>query len=147
MTNRTQPALIKLGDTDLTVADPAEDIRGHTVVDQQGEDIGHVDGLMIDEDERKVRFLQVAAGGFLGIGEKTFLIPVDAISRIEDDQVRVDQTRERIVGGPSYDPDLVKQPDYFENSYGYYGYVPFWGAGYAYPGMAGLVTAGRRTPL
>jgi sporulation protein YlmC with PRC-barrel domain len=143
MTDQKHPTLIKLGDTELTVANPAEDIRGHTVVDQSGEDIGTVDGLMIDDAERKVRFLHVAAGGFLGIGEKTFLIPVDAISRIEDDQVRVDQTRERITGGPSYNPDLAKQEDYWENSYGYYGYVPFWGAGYAYPGMAGLA-AGRR---
>ncbi len=135
--------MTKLGDAELTVADPAEDIRGHTVIDQAGKDIGTVDGLMIDDAERKVRFLQVAAGGFLGIGEKTFLIPVDAISGITDDKVRVDQTRERIVGGPAYDPDLAKQADSFESSYGYYGYAPFWGAGYAYPGMAGL-TAGRR---
>ncbi|MBA2469299.1 MAG: PRC-barrel domain-containing protein, partial [Chloroflexia bacterium] len=123
MTNRTQPALVKLGDTDLTVADAAEDIRGHTVVDQQGEDIGTVEGLMIDEDERKVRFLRVAAGGFLGIGEKTFLIPVDAVSRIEGDQVHVDRTRDHITGGPSYDPDLAEQTDIWESSYGYYGYT------------------------
>jgi len=146
MTDRKQPTLIKLGDTDLTVADVAEDLRGHTVVDQQGEDIGHVEGLMIDEDERKVRFLQVTAGGFLGIGEKTFLIPVDAISRIDGDHVHVDRTREHITGGPSYDPGLAEQADYWETSYGYYGYTPFWGAGYAYPGMAGLA-AGTRPPL
>lgn len=145
MTDQKHPTLTKLGDTDLTVADAAEDIRGHTVIDQSGEDIGTVDGLMIDDAERKVRFLHVAAGGFLGIGEKTFLIPVDAISSIEDEQVRVDQTRERIVSGPAYDPDIATQPNSFEDSYGYYGYMPFWGAGYAYPGMAGL-TAGRRRP-
>lgn len=146
MSERTQSRPIKLGDTELTVADPAEDIRGHTVVDQAGEEIGTVDGLMIDDDERKVRFLHVAAGGFLGIGEKTFLIPVDAIARIDDDQVRVDQTRDRIVGGPTYDPALAEQPDYWENSYGYYGYAPYWGAGYAYPGIVGLAP-GTRRPL
>lgn len=143
MNDQKIPTLTKLGDTELTVADPAEDIRGHTVIDQAGEDIGTVDGLMIDDAERKVRFLQVAAGGFLGIGEKTFLIPVDAIVRIDGEQVRVDQTRERIVGGPAYEPDLAEQASALESSYGYYGYAPFWGAGYAYPGVAGL-TAGRR---
>jgi len=145
MNDRKQPILVKLGDTDLTVADPAEDIRGHTVIDQAGEEIGTVDGLLIDDKERKVRFLQVAAGGFLGIGERTFLIPVDAVSGITDDRVQVDQTRDRVVGGPTYDPDLAELPDdYYASTYGYYGYAPFWGAGYAYPGMAGF--AARRTP-
>lgn len=146
MTDQTQPTLVKLGDTDLIIADPAEDIRGHTVIDRSGEDIGSVDGLLVDDEERKVRFLQVAAGGFLGIGETTFLIPVDAVSSIEDDKVRVDQTRDRIVGGPPYDPELAELPEnYYADTYGYYGYLPFWGAGYAYPGMAGLA-AGRTPP-
>lgn len=143
MADQKHPVLTRLGDTEFTVADPSEDIRGHSVIDQSGEDIGTVDGLLIDDAEHKVRFLHVAAGGFLGIGEKTFLIPVDAISSIEDDQVRVDQRRERIVGGPVYDPDLAEQPNSFEDSYGYYGYMPFWGAGYAYPGLA----ASRRRPV
>src|SRR5215208_8048774 len=98
MATRTQAPLVKLGDSDLTIANPSEDIRGFKVVDQQGEKIGHVDGLMIDSDERKVRFMEVAAGGFLGMGEKTFLVPVDAISRIEDDQVYVSRTREHLAG-------------------------------------------------
>ncbi len=143
MTERKQPTLIKLGDSDLTVADPAEDIRGHTVIDQDGEDIGTVDGLLIDDEERKVRFLQVAAGGFLGIGERTFLIPVDAVSGIADERVRVDQTRERIVGGPAYDPELTELPDdYYADTYGYFGYTPYWGAGYANPYITGF-GAGR----
>ena len=133
---RTQThRLVKLGDTDLTVSDPREDIRGRTVIDQAGEKIGKVEGLMIDERESKVRFLQIGAGGFLGLGEDTFLIPVDAITNIDDDNVSVDQTRERIAGGPTYDPALAADDDssFWDTAYGYYGYTPFWAAGYAYP--------------
>jgi sporulation protein YlmC with PRC-barrel domain len=126
-------SIIELGDTDLSVARSDDDIRGRDVVDKSGEEIGKVDGLMIDERESKVRFLQVAAGGFLGIGEHTFLIPVDAVTRVDEEQVQVDQTRDRIVGGPKYDPDLVQAPDYWDGVYGYYGYTPYWGAGYVYP--------------
>lgn len=125
--------IVKLGDTDQTVADPAEDIRGRDVIDRDGEDIGKVDALMIDEGEGKVRFLQVKGGGFLGIGDQTVLIPVDAITRIEEDRVHVDQTRERVAGGPRYDPDLAQERTYWEEAAGYYGYGPYWGAGYAYP--------------
>lgn len=125
--------LVRLGDTDQTVADPSEDIRGRDVIDRDGEDIGKVDALMIDEEEGKVRFLQVKGGGFLGIGDQTVMIPVDAITRIENDRVHVDQTQEHIAGGPTYDPALAEQPAYWENASSHYGYGPYWGAGYAYP--------------
>lgn len=130
----TQSTLHKLSDTNLTVADPAEDIRGLKVVDRQGDEIGHVDDLLIDDRETKVRFLRIASGGFLGLGETKFLVPVDAITRVRDDTVFVDQTREHVAGGPHYDPDLADQ-DYYGNIYGYYGYAPYWGAGYIYPGF------------
>lgn len=134
MATNQRSNLVKLGDTDLTVGDPSEDVRGRKVIDKSGEEIGEVDGLMLDEDEAKVRFLHVAAGGFLGIGEKTFLIPIDAITKIDGDHVHVDQTREHIVEGPEYDPALVEEEGFWERSYGHYGYTPFWSAGYAYPG-------------
>lgn len=125
--------LVRLGESEHTVADPAEDIRGRDVIDRDGEDIGKVDALMIDEHDAKVRFLQVKGGGFLGIGDETVMIPVDAITRIEDDKVHVDQTRQHVAGSPPYDPELAEQRTYWEDSAGYYGYGPYWGAGYAYP--------------
>ncbi len=125
--------LVKLGDTNLTVASSEEDIRGRTVVDRNGEEIGHIDALLMDDHESKVRFLQVASGGFLGIGEQTFLLPVDAITRVTRDQVVVDQTREQVAQAPVYDPNLVYDRDYYGELYGYYGYAPYWGPDYAYP--------------
>ncbi|MBC7275516.1 PRC-barrel domain-containing protein [Nocardioides sp.] len=125
-------ALVDLDDTDLTVASIADDVRGFSVMDSNGDDVGDVDGLLIDEDERRVRFLKVGSGGFLGIGKEKRLIPVDAITDIEGDRVKVNTTREHIAGSPDYDPDLVEQstyPDY----YGYYGVAPYWAPGYIYP--------------
>ncbi len=137
MTHTTQgphERLVKLGDSDLTVRDPAEDIRGRTVKDRNGKDIGKVDGLMIDRDEQKVRYLQVEAGGFLGLGERHFLIPVDAITRISGDDVHINETQERVIGAPGYDPKLGPEPAYWGTLGSYYGYMPFWGMGYGgYP--------------
>lgn len=126
--------LVKLSDIDQTVADREEDIRNRHVKDRNGEDIGKVDELMIDSDEHKVRFLDVASGGFLGIGQEETFIPVDAITAIDAEEVHIDQTREHVAGAPAYDPDLVDQAPYYESVYGYYGYTPFWGPGYVYPG-------------
>ncbi len=124
-------ALVKLTDADLTVADPSQDIRDRKVIDQHGEELGHVSGLFIDQGERKVQMLQVAAGGFLGLGERHFLIPVEAISKITPEQVHISQTRERVVSSPAYDPNLEKitSREFLEPFYGYYGYAPSWSRG------------------
>ena len=132
----TNALLLRLNDTQLTVADPAQDVRGLQVVDNNDQPIGHVEDLLIDDTEKKVRFLLIGAGGFLGMGEKRFLIPVDAIAKISNDSVRVDRTRDHVAAGPHYDPQLEDeslQQDHFSSVYGYYGFIPFWGFGYAYP--------------
>jgi sporulation protein YlmC with PRC-barrel domain len=129
----TKAALVKLSDTNLTLANRAEDIRGRDVLDTAGEEIGKVDDLLIDELEKKVRFLQVSSGGFLGLGATKFLIPVDAIMRMTEDAVYISQARERLTGAPRYDPSLVDER-YLSDVYGYYGYSPYWGPDYRYPG-------------
>ena len=133
MNDRTNETLRKLGDLDETVANPDEDVRGRSVRDQHGEDIGTVKDLLVDETENRIRFLEVASGGFLGIGREITLLPVDAITAITDDEVRVDPTREAIAGAPEYDPALVRERHDYGNYLDYYGYGAWWGPGDAYP--------------
>jgi sporulation protein YlmC with PRC-barrel domain len=128
----TKAALLRLSDTDLTLADRTEDIRGRTVLDEKGEELGEVNDLFIDDREHKVRFLEVSSGGFLGLGATKFLLPVDAITRITDKAVYVNQSRERVAGAPRYDPDLVDER-YVSGVYSHYGYPPYWGPDYRYP--------------
>jgi len=127
--------LARLSDTDLVLSEEQLDIRNRKVVDRHGAEIGHVDNLFIDQKERKVRMLQIRAGGILGLGERHFLLPVDAITSVADDEVHVNVTLERIVGSPVYDPSIVPAPTQqsWGSYYGYYGYTPYWSAGYTYP--------------
>jgi sporulation protein YlmC with PRC-barrel domain len=129
--------LQKISDTELLLDDDAQDVRGRNVIDHNGEPIGHVSNLFIDVDERKVRLLEIRSGGFLGIGNTHFLLPVDAVTSVDKTAVHVNQTRERIAHAPVYDPNLVQMPtrDYWEPFYGYYGLPPYWGNGYLYPGF------------
>lgn len=133
MTTQTNVTLEPLSQSDLTLSDTAEDIRGRTVYDMNGDEVGTVKDLIIDRDESKVRFIELGAGGFMGIGEDTFLIPIDSITAIDDEGVHIDKTRAHVAGGPKYQPDLVADIDYYGDVYGYYGYGPYWGPGYAYP--------------
>ena len=132
MTTSAQANLYKLSDSPLTVADPAEDIRGRQIVDSAGNEVGKIDDLMIDDRQGKVRFLLAGSGGFLGIGETKFLIPVDAVTRITGDTVYINQTREHVAGAPRYDPELADM-SYWDSLYGYYGYALYWAPGYIYP--------------
>ena len=107
-----QSKLIKLSDSEFRFEDPALDIRGLDVFNQNGKQMGNVEDLYIDPEERKVRFLDVAAGGFLGLGEKRFLIPVEAVAKIYDDGVTVDQTREEVSEPVSLSTKVVPEaPD------------------------------------
>lgn len=121
--------LVKLGDTNLTLSDSGEDIRDRKVIDANGQDLGHVSALFIDKKERKVRFLQIGAGGFLGIGEREFLVPIEDVTSISPSEVRISHSLEHVIGSPVYDPALTTERtrDFWNPYYGYYGVAPYWG--------------------
>ncbi len=131
--NDDNATLYTLGDRGQTVDGSATDVRGREVKDKDGEGIGKVADLLVDDREEKVRFLVVEHGGFLGFNEKKTLIPVDAVTKITESEVFIDQSRERVAAAPGYDPALVDDRPLHSSIYGYYGYAPYWGAGYVYP--------------
>ena len=130
--NKNTPSLLRLSDSMLTLERPADDLRDRKVFDSDNEQIGKVEDLFIDEGEKKVRFLLVRDGGFLGIGAERALIPVDAVANIDEKGVHISHGRQHIAGAPLYDPNLITN-NYYEDIYGYYGYGPYWSAGYMYP--------------
>ncbi len=129
MAERTeQQGIVRLSDTDFRLEAPEQDIRGLDVYDNEGNEIGSVEDLYVDEAERKVRFLDVGAGGFLGIGEKHFMIPVEAVTDVGEDRLTIEQGRQRVMESPPFDTDVVPPTtDYQRDVYGYYGYPYPWG--------------------
>jgi sporulation protein YlmC with PRC-barrel domain len=103
--------LIRLGDSDFVPANPEEDVRGKDVYDAQGQRIGSVGDLYIERQEREVRFLEVGTGGFLGIGEKRFLIPVEAVTQVAEGWVTIEPGRTQRVDGPTpFDTKVAPPP-------------------------------------
>ena len=124
-TRGESPGLVRLSDSGLVPEDLTQDVRGLDVYDRDGDQIGTVDDLYADAEERKVRFLDVSAGGFLGLGEKCFLVPVEAVGEVcKDGVVVVDQGRRKVAGSPPFDAEVVPQPSYQREVYEYYGYLP-----------------------
>ncbi len=123
--------LVLLSKTDEVTLDIDADIRGRKVVDGAGQDLGKVHDLLIDQTTNKVRALVVNHGHLLS---KTIsAIPVEAVSRITADEVVIDQDKDKIGGGPAYDPTLVYDEEYYVDVYDYYGYTPYWYDEYVYP--------------
>ena len=85
--------LVRLRDSDLVLAIPGDYLRGKDVYDPHGQRMGSVEDLYIDRQEREVRFKEVGTGGFLGVGERRFLVPVRAVTKVSGDRVIVEQDR------------------------------------------------------
>ena len=99
--------LTKLSETELPLEEPWQDMRGLAVYDNQDEQIGSVEDLYIDREARLASYLVVSAGGFLGLGKKHFLIPVEEVSRdVGEERVRITVQREKVLNSPEFDPDV-----------------------------------------
>ncbi len=51
-----------------------------------GEDLGTIENLMINLLSTRVTYAVLSFGGFLGLGEKYFVIPMEAMAHDPDDQ-------------------------------------------------------------
>ncbi|MDQ3910602.1 MAG: PRC-barrel domain-containing protein [Actinomycetota bacterium] len=124
MSERTeQHELVKLSDPhQLRLEDRTQDIRGLDVYGRNGDQIGTVEDLYVDKAEQKVRFLDVGAGDFLGLGEKHFLIPIGAVIDGGENGVMINRNRERVTDSPNLDPNVAPEIDFQRRPYDYYGY-------------------------
>ena len=117
-------ALHELGGASEAPGDANGNLRGREVLDRSGELVGAVDGLLVDAGERRVRFLRVVTGEPLPNVGRHFLVPIEAVARVEADRVHLDILRERIVSAPPYDRGRVDPPEYYAQLADYYGTGP-----------------------
>jgi sporulation protein YlmC with PRC-barrel domain len=117
--------MMRLGDSGRLLADPDQDIRGHTVLDQDGHEIGKIGDLLVDPEQRRVRLLVVEHGGLFGVGATPLFIPVETVHLVTDGVVRLDRTRVQVAEAPPYDPELVDRENTMTDLYAYYGFTAF----------------------
>jgi sporulation protein YlmC with PRC-barrel domain len=105
-------------------------ISGDAVVNRMGDSLGKIEDLMIDLSEGQVAYAVLSFGGFLGMGNKLFAIPFDAL---ELDAVNrrfiLDIPKERLEAAPGFDKD--NWPDFADRRWGtsvyeHYGRTPYW---------------------
>ena len=139
--------LVRLGDSGFVPANIEDNLCGRDVYDPHGQRMGTVEDLYVDRQTREVRFLEVGIGGFLGIGERRFLVPVEAVTEVSEGQVIVEPDRTERVDGPAPFDTRVRAPSADDRKSDEHTWPPFGNAeGTADPrgGYHSPFSAGRR---
>jgi sporulation protein YlmC with PRC-barrel domain len=115
----------------------ASDIVGQRVVNTTGENLGKIEEIVLDARTGRIAYAVLSFGGFLGIGDKLFAIPWQALREDPVKKVCVlPVDKEKLKTAPGFDkenwPDMA-EPRFREEVYRFYG-IPLtaaegWGAG------------------
>jgi len=112
----------------------ASTLKGDKVVNAAGEDIGKIEELMIDLRDGRIAFAVLSFGGFLGLGNKLFAIPWQALGlKLHDHDFVLDVPKDVLEKAEGFDKDNwpITSREWLSTVYGYYGYQPYWQTGVA----------------
>ena len=105
-------------------------LNGTQVVNPQGEDLGHVEDMMIDLNSGHILYTVLSFGGILGIGNKLFAVPFESFIVDQNREVFVlNIDKDRLEDAPGFDKD--NWPQHSDRSfqtevYTYYNVDPYW---------------------
>ena len=108
----------------------ADDLAGDIVVNRAGEKLGKIEDFMLDVESGRIRYAVLSFGGVLGIGNKLFAVPPEALAfDAANERLILDVDRQRLENAPGFDRD--NWPNFADLTlakeiYGYYGRKPYW---------------------
>lgn len=105
-------------------------MAGDRVRNPAGENLGHIEEIMIDVATGGIAYAVLSFGGFLGLGNKLFAIPWEALTLDQrDHQFILNIDRRQLENAPGFDKE--HWPDMADRAWGsqvfaYYGFKPYW---------------------
>jgi uncharacterized protein YrrD len=105
-------------------------VTGRSVRSPRDEDLGKIEEIMLDGSTGQIAYAVLSFGGFLGMGNKLFAVPWDALSMGgEDDNFILNAEQEALEEAPGFDKD--NWPDFADQQWGerihtHYGSTPYW---------------------
>ena len=108
----------------------ASTLMGDKVYNNENEEIGKVEEIMVDIYTGRIAYVVVSFGGLLGIGTKLFAMPWSAL-RVDTDHkcFVMDADKERLKNAPGFDKnDWPEAPSgqWYHEVYKYYDQQPYW---------------------
>jgi sporulation protein YlmC with PRC-barrel domain len=107
----------------------ASTIKGDKVINTAGEDLGKIEELMIDLQDGRIAYAALSFGGFLGLGNKLFAIPWQALKlRLHEHTFLLDIPKETLEKAEGFDKDNwpLTSREWLSRTYAHYGYQPYW---------------------
>ena len=104
-------------------------LSGDSVVDPQGKSLGDIKDFMIDTTNGRVVYAVLSFGGLLGVGDKLFAIPMEAL-RVDPNKERfqLDITKDQLKDAPGFDKNNwpgTPDSEFVDLVYTHYGYEPY----------------------
>jgi sporulation protein YlmC with PRC-barrel domain len=105
-------------------------LKGDRVRNSAGEDLGKIEEIMLDVPTGRVAYAVLSFGGFLGMGDKLFAIPWEALTLDErEHQFVLNVSRKQLENAPGFDKD--NWPDMADRTWGtevhsFYNQRPYW---------------------
>jgi sporulation protein YlmC with PRC-barrel domain len=105
----------------------ASTIIGMEVRNRDNEKVGTIDDLVLDLHTGKTRYAAMAVGGFLGIGERLFAVPMASFTVSHEGTTRflvLDVNKDRLKAAPGFAKDQwpdMANPKFGEDIDRYYG--------------------------
>ncbi|RDS78946.1 PRC-barrel domain containing protein [Dyella monticola] len=91
-------------------------LTGEPIKDLTGDPIGELKDFMIDTTNGRIAYGVLSFGGLLGMGEKLFAVPWEAIQLDEKNkQLLLDVDKERLKAAPGFDKD--HWPNFTDSSF------------------------------
>ena len=87
---------------------PQRELRHRGVFDSGDRLIGHVENIYVDEEEN-FRFVDVAMGGFMGLGKKHHLVPVEAMAEEEPGSITLTVDQQSVQSAPTLGDPTPRQ--------------------------------------
>lgn len=105
-------------------------LTGDKVVDARNDHLGKIEEIMLDVPRGRIAYAVIACGGILGMGEKLFAIPWQALTMDADDEYFVlNMGKESLERAPGFNQDhwpSMTDPQWAASIHDYYGCRPYW---------------------
>jgi hypothetical protein len=101
---------------------PHTELRLSRAFDSGGRYVGDIENLYVDDD-RELRFVDVVTSGFLGLGKKHHLVPVEAITGESPGQITLGVDQQAVEGAPALsNPKAAPDDELQRSTREHYGY-------------------------
>ena len=105
-------------------------LTGTDVRNREGENLGNIKDFILDVENGRVMYAVLDFGGFLGIGDKYFAVPLEAFrTDTQSEQLVLDIDKARLENAPGFDKNnwpTTPNDTFVETVYDFYGQREAW---------------------